>query len=731
MNNIGVNPIDVPLVLSKLNFSDQIKTAASLLGYKQLPVTIDQFISDPYYLGEICKNLYPFWKDKLRQIYPTEIHTRYPILVFKGGIGCVSGDTIIDTDIGHRSIKSLFENFDLDSYRVKTYDKDSNCYKYLHIDGIHYTGRKYVAKAIFISGKHSFELIATPNHRVLTKSGYKRLFDLKPEDEILGSKVWQLISLEDYGKVDTYDITVDKTHNYAVTYNNQTIVTHNTGKSTVARVMAMYLMHRLMCLRNIHDTFGLMPGKNMKFSFFSYTSGLAYTDFLAVINDWIDTSPYFHELADLGALAPIERVADGTRGNSNIGSDVIFYNLSEINFVNQEKAYYKLDQALKRFDSRFGRMSDYFGHIIVDTSSQGDDSIADEFAKDNPYGDKVLVVNTNQWKVREHLHYYGNKGWFKVYCGDSVHQPFIVSEDKPLTMAMDPDRVIDVPEEVRADFEFDLITALQDKAGISINSSDKFFPDTTHLMNCFKGAMYSPDVIKLNFYDKNDKLIYYLDAAIRQIPTDRIIYIHYDIGVTGDLTGLALSYFDRWQYFDRSDKNKFRLPRIVVPIAIGLSRFEGEETPIYQLEEFVMDLNQRFEIGCFSADQFASRQLLQDLKVEGIINKYISVDRSDEPYVFLKSLANHELLTLPVNSILKTELPDLRRVGGKIDHTSTNSKDIADAVCGSVYSCYLDIDKASQLSNKYKVTTYGKAMEERNNMGMDQFQDMLQGIYRT
>ena len=134
-----------------------------------------------------------------------------------------------------------------------------------------------------------------------------------------------------------------------------------------------------------------------------------------------------------------------------------------MNFINRDKADEKLDQALKRWDSRFGMFKNYFGHVIIDTSSRGDDSIADDFVNNNPYGDMVMVVNTNQWVVRSHLNYYGKRGWFKVYCGDSLHQPYIISEDRPLVPGLDSDRIIDVPEELRPDFEFDLITALQDK----------------------------------------------------------------------------------------------------------------------------------------------------------------------------------------------------------------------------------------------------------------------------
>lgn len=241
--------------------------------------------------------------------------------------------------------------------------------------------------------------------------------------------------------------------------------------------------------------------------------------------------------------------------------------------------------------------------------------------------------------------------------------------------------------------------------------------------------MHSSDVIKIDFYDKTDKLIYKLDPYIREIPDDKIIYLHYDIGVVGDNTGLALAYFDKWNYFDKVDGSKFRLPSIIVPMAVGLNRYEDQETPIYQLEEFLYDLERNFEIGCFSADQYASRQLLQDLTLNKIPNKYISVDRTDEPYKFIKSESNFGLLRLPMNGLLKTEMSDLRRIGDKIDHPVTGSKDISDAVCGAVYSVYLDLEHASQLSNKYKASKISEVILSRQSTSVNELQNMLHGIF--
>ena len=61
------------------------------------------------------------------------------------------------------------------------------------------------------------------------------------------------------------------------------------------------------------------------------------------------------------------------------------------------------------------------------------------------------------------------------------------------------------------------------------------------------------------------------------IPDDKIIYVRYDIGVTGDNCGLGISYFNRYVTYD-ADK-KVRQPSFKVPLAVGINRYEGTETP--------------------------------------------------------------------------------------------------------------------------------------------------------
>ena len=80
----------------------------------------------------------------------------------------------------------------------------------------------------------------------------------------------------------------------------------------------------------------------------------------------------------------------------------------------------------------------------------------------------------------------------------------------------------------------------------------------------------------------------------------------------------------------------------------------------------------------------------------------------------------------PVYDITVNKYQNFALSNGAIVH---NSKDIADAVAGCVLNLYQDIDKAGQLSLKYKVNSQIKFMEERAKKNDAIFDDMIKGIY--
>lgn len=575
------------------SYEEQLKTSALLLGYKKMPVSIEEFIESPYYLGKVYgnKQLYPYWKQKLKELFPNPITVAYPIVILTGAIG--------------------------------------------------------------------------------------------------------------------------------------------SGKSTFSKIAALYTMHKLDCVKDVHQALNVAKGKLIKFSFQHRTADLAYADFLSSIDTIRSESPYF--MTDFSIDEELTMAAEGQRANKTIGSDVIFYVLSELNFIDPNVAYYKLDQAFKRWDSRFFPVKGWHGCIIVDSSARGDNSITDEFIKTCPYSD-IMVVRAAIWEVKAHMGIYGKAGWFQVYAGDAVTSPFIIDDTHKVSNEMDPSRVLTVPEELRPHFIMNMTAALQDQAGWSTSSVGKLIEDPDRVKTQFSLPMYSKDIITVDFYNKSDKLIYQLSRYLKDIPEGKVIFPRFDIGLVNDKCGIAITYFDK--YLFPSNNLNVKIPTYKTPLMVALSREPDQETSIYHLFDFIMDLSQLFEIGEFSADQFASAQLLQDLTREGINTRRISVDRTDQPYIYMKNVSNNHYWQGAANGLALKEYLDLRVEDGKVDHRkqfddgTPGSKDIMDAVCGSVWSCYNNLEIATVMSSKHRIEAQNDYIKNKLTQGVGTaLQDQLNGLY--
>lgn len=88
--------------LKNLSQEDLVEITWRLLKpyYRRRPVKIDEFIDNPQFLGNSFKGsnkFYPFWRQCLNDIYPTELHSPYYELIFELPIG--SGKTLTATVI--------------------------------------------------------------------------------------------------------------------------------------------------------------------------------------------------------------------------------------------------------------------------------------------------------------------------------------------------------------------------------------------------------------------------------------------------------------------------------------------------------------------------------------------------------------------------------------------------------------------------------------------------------
>lgn len=604
-----MSPLD-NLDMNTLTKEQKLLILAKSIGYKKMPPSIDQFIEDDYYLGKVFGKgkLYPIWKEELKEIFPTPIHTEFNILVFDGAIGL--------------------------------------------------------------------------------------------------------------------------------------------GKSTVAKIIALYNLCRLDHIPEYHAFFGIAKTKAIAISFVHLNKDKANQEFVSSINnEIIPQSPYFSN--GLISKHPIMTITDGyvRKTSAAIGSDVLFYNFSELNFVNPLVAKLKLDHAFQRWKSRFLKVAPYFGNIILDSSANGDGSVTEEFVKNTPY--KIKVIKKAIWEAKSHQNiYFKEKNpesgltSFRVYSGDSLNLPKILKHDEVIDETMDPDRIVVVPNELYPDFKSNIVRSLADMAGVSTKTTGRLFPDPKPWIKALSIEAYNKEILTVDQLDLNDRLFPHIEHAMRMyVPKDKVVFIRFDLGLKHDLAGFAISFYDQHVNIDRSvssnDRNsKIKLPSFRTPIHGGISRYSGQETSIRHIYQLILEIEKEWEIGMVSFDQYQSSQIMQDLRASGIPSQLISVDRNDLPYIYFKNLVLNELWTGCDLSRVKNEGANLQHIEGKVDHPQSGqddgsiSKDIMDAIVGSIYSIYNNLELATTVSSKYSFTLQNKVIQAKQQLLVNPVQNMLHEMYQ-
>lgn len=439
------------------------------------------------------------------------------------------------------------------------------------------------------------------------------------------------------------------------------------GKSTVSKVMELYQECRLDHLGDISVLgIGKYLTKPICSYFFHTSNEKARSEFGNSLAMMKSSSAYFER----GLETPSRRsdyIFDSTKTNSAIGRDILFFNFSEVNFTDYYKTYDKIESGMGRFTARFIGCKDFFGQVVLDSSPSSTSSVSVDFIKRNPQLN-IYTVYAPIWEAHKHKNIYFKAGSCKVYLGDSNYDPFLIDEDRPLTSDMDPDLVITVPKELEREFRADPIRAIRDKAGISTDSTGSFFKSKDKLNEVFTIPVYNKDIIACDMYNAEDRIMDHLQTSINMlIPKDKTLFIRLDLGVVKDHTGLSIGYLDSYYYPNPTDK-KVKLPKYKIPISVAISRYQGQETSITKITEFILQLANDYSIGGVSADSFQSRNMLQDLKIAGIPVKDLSVDRTNTAYNYLKNVIYNKYIELPQNKLLMKEMKNLQFIGDKVDH---------------------------------------------------------------
>ena len=150
------------LYLAITNQDQEFINQTDQVLYRRPCPDIHTFLTDKFYMGYNNATLYPYWKEKLEEIFKENSPIRKTI--FSGCIGCLTKDTVISTLNGEKTIEELLNNFD--NEWVLSYNTANNSWEPDKILDVFYTGNRDVYRITLDNG----EIIkCTNNHKFLSR----------------------------------------------------------------------------------------------------------------------------------------------------------------------------------------------------------------------------------------------------------------------------------------------------------------------------------------------------------------------------------------------------------------------------------------------------------------------------------------------------------------------------------------------------------------------------------
>lgn len=503
-----------------------------------------------------------------------------------------------------------------------------------------------------------------------------------------------------------------------------------TGKSRAAIWGLLYVMHRILCLKNPWKFFGSKAeGGLMTIAFFNLVKSQSQSRGYKILQSHLVSSPWFLEKGFLSKsctfptlhipLFEFKLASPYSKGFGIQGDDIIAGILDELDAPDESEAQKKkvisaYDSAVNRFKTRFVIDKRSLGRLFLVASKQETLSFLNTFISERQNDESVRIIDIPLWEALPNTSFCGEK--FNVLIGD-VYTPskIIESKEEQIQAQLKGYNIIQVPIEFYEDFKRDIVKALRDIGGIAVTEirKKKLFPSEKIIRNCYDPERKNPvsqQTIKIGLQDNID-LINFIDlTAIRQ-PPNIPRCIHWDISLSDDSTGIAMSGICGWKKVYKEDENgnitEIKQPVVETDFALRLQAKDGDQIPFNKIRSLLIELKKvyNFNIICITADlNLLSADSRQTLTLAGLKTEYLSLDKKPELYRSFRNLVADNCWICPYIPILHFELVNLEddTNRNKIDHPDKvpqiillddgttkevilkGSKDVADAVVGSV-----------------------------------------------
>lgn len=453
------------------------------------------------------------------------------------------------------------------------------------------------------------------------------------------------------------------------------------GKDYCSTIAVSYMVYLLLCLKDPATYYGKPPGDSIDILNIAINAQQANNVFFKGFKTRIERSPWF--------IGKYEAKASEMKFNKAItvhsghsereaweGYNVIAVILDEISgFATENTTGH--DQA-KTADAIYdmyrgsvvSRFPDYGKVILLSFPRFKNDPIQKFY--DSVIAEKETVVKNKILKMDEDLpdKTEGNEvmvEWEEDHI-ISYTIPKVYAIKRP-TWDINPTKKI---EDFKVEFYKNMPDALSRFACMPPEAIDAFFKSREKIEKSFNNIALAVDQFGR------------LEPWFAPDP-DKEYFIHVDLAQKHDHCAVSMAHVQKWVNVKVTDTYSQPAPIVEVDAVRYWTPTADKSVDFTEVKDYILALRTRgFNIKICTFDRWNSHDMMQQLKQYGINTETLSV--SKKHYDDMAMIVLEERIRGPHIKLLIDELLQLRIIRDKVDHPRKGSKDLADAVCGSIYN---------------------------------------------
>ena len=453
------------------------------------------------------------------------------------------------------------------------------------------------------------------------------------------------------------------------------------GKDYTSTISVSYIVYLLLCLKDPATYYGKPPGDTIDIINIAVNAQQANNVFFKGFKTRIDRSPWFVGKYDPKASEiRFDKNVNVYSGHSEReafeGYNVIAVILDEISgFATENTTGH--DQA-KTADAIYdmyrgsviSRFPD-FGKIILLSFPRFKNDPIQKFY-DSVIAEKETIVRSKLLKMDNDLPdgIPGNEitvEWEEDHIL-SYKIPRVYALKRP-TWEINPTKKI---EDFKVEFYKNMPDALSRFACMPSDAVDAFFKSREKIEKAFNKTYYAVDSFgRLEEWFKPEE--------------GKKYFIHVDLAQKHDHCAVSLAHVDKWVNIKVTETYSQPAPIVVADAVRYWTPTPDKSVDFTEVKDYILAIKSRgFNISLCTFDRWNSHDMMQQLKQYGINTETLSV--SKKHYDDMAMVVLEERLSGPSIPLLIDELLQLRIMKDKVDHPRKGSKDLADAVCGSIYN---------------------------------------------